>query len=124
MGHEQQSRALEVIPKPRVVDRGYDSLACAGCGNEQVAMVPTLARKRDLLEQALLKRFGPKLDRTEKHHRVGRRTSGFGGKPCGVVRHKIAAVPIAFEHGSDFVNDIGISRTGYTDVPFKSADLC
>ena len=121
--HEQQPRALKAISKPRVVDRGHDRFPCACCGDEQVAMVPTLTRQRDLLEQALLERFGPKLDRTEKNHWSGRRTSGFGGKRRGVVRDKIAAVPIALEYGSDLVNDVGISRTGYTDVPFEAADL-
>ena len=50
-------------------------------------------------------------------------TSRFGGKRLGVIRDEIAAVPIALEHGSDLVNDVGISRTGHADVPFEAADL-
>src|SRR6266850_6407181 len=84
--HEQQPRALKVISKPRVIDRGHDRFPCAGRGHEQVAMVPTLTRERDLLEQALLERFGPKFDWTEKHHWTGRRTSRFGGKRHCVIR--------------------------------------
>ena len=121
--HEQQSRAREVISKPRVVDRGHDRFARACCGDEQVAMVPTLTCQRDLLEQALLERFGPKLDRTQEDSGSGRGTSGFGGKRHGVIRDEIAAVPIALEHRRDLVDDVGISRTRHTNVPFEAADL-
>src|SRR5688500_4177397 len=98
VGHEQQSRALELISKPRVIDRGHDRFTCACGGHEQVAMVTTLTRERDLLEQPLLERFGPKLDRTDKDYGSGRRTRGFSGKSRSVIRDEIAAVPIALEH--------------------------
>ena len=122
MRHEQQSRALKVISKPRIVDRGHDRLPCACRGNEQVAMVPTLTRERDLLEQALLERFGPKLDRTEKDDRSGHRTSGFGGKGRRVIWDEIAAVPIALEDAATLSMTSGF-RTRHTDVPFEAADL-
>jgi hypothetical protein len=77
------SRALKVISKPRVIDRGHDRLPCARCRNKQVAVVPKLTRERDPLEQALLERFGPKFDRTEDDHWSGCRTTGFGGKVTG-----------------------------------------
>lgn len=86
-------------------------------------MVPALPRQRDLLEQALLERFGPQLDRTQKDDGSGRGTSRFGGKPGGVIRDEIAAVPIALEHRGDLVDDVGISRTRHPDVPFEAADL-
>ena len=86
-------------------------------------MVPTLTGERDLLKQSLLKRFGPKLDRTEKNDGSGRRMSGFGGKSLGVIRDEIAAVPIALEYRGDLLDDVGISRTGHADVPFETADL-
>ena len=123
MRDEQQSRAREAISKPRVVDRGHDGLACAGRGDEQVAMVPTLARERDLLEQALLERFGPKLDRTEEDHEVRPRRAVSAANCRGVIRHEIAAVPIALEHRRDLVDDVRISRAGHPDVPFEAADL-
>ena len=86
-------------------------------------MVPALPRERDLLEQALLERFRPKLDRADKDDRSGRRTSGFSGKKYPAIRDEIAAVSIALEHRGDLVNDVGISRTRHADVPFEAADL-
>ena len=111
MGHEQQSRARKSIAKPRVIDRGHDRLARACRGDEQVAMVPTLPRQRDLLEQTLLERFGAKLDRAQEDGGAGRGASRFGGKRYGVIRDEIAAVPIALEHSCDLVDDVWISRT-------------
>src|SRR5687767_5568731 len=86
-------------------------------------MVPALTREGDLLEQALLERFRPKLDRADKDSRSRCRTSGCGGERCGVIGDKIATIPIALEHRGDLVNDVGISRTRHPDVPFEAADL-
>lgn len=86
-------------------------------------MVPTLSCQRDLFEQALLERFWPKLDRTQEDGGSGRGPSRFGRKRLGVIRDKIAAVPIALEHSSDLGDDVGISRTRHTDVPFEATDL-
>jgi len=74
-------------------------------------MVPTLPRQRDLLEQALLEGFGPKLDRTQEDWGAGRGASRFRGKRLSVIRDEIAAVPIALEHRGDLVDDVWISRT-------------
>ena len=63
MGHEQQSRPRESVAKPRVVDRSHHRLPGPSGGHEQISVVPALPRQRDLLEQPLLERLWPKLDR-------------------------------------------------------------
>ena len=83
-------------------------------------MMATLTRERDLLEQAFLERLGAKLDRTEKDHWSGARTSGCGVKIVRVVRNEVAAVPVALEHSGDLVNHIGIACARHADVPFEA----
>ena len=67
---EEQPRARQRLPKPRVVDRGHDGLAGSGRGDQQVAVVAALARQRNLLEQALLERLRPELDRAQDERRA------------------------------------------------------
>jgi len=83
-----------------------------------------LSGERDLLKQPLLKRFGAEVGWTEKK---------FNARPARVLRtvseliaiilSEVWVVPIAFEHGCHFADDIWIAGTRYTHVPFKSANL-
>ena len=82
---EQQARARQALPKPRVVDRGHDRLAGSGRGDEQVSVVAALAGQLDLLEQALLERLRPELDRTQHDRRPRHRPAYLG---CELSQHR------------------------------------
>lgn len=77
----------------------------------------TFSRQSDLLKQPLLKGLGTKLDRTEHDDRAGAR--GNLHLSCELlpdVGDEVAAVPIAFEDGNNFVDDVRIARRRHPDV--------
>ena len=59
------ARAGSALAQPRVVERRHHRLAGARRRDQQVAVVAALAGERDLLEQPLLERLGPQLDRAQ-----------------------------------------------------------
>jgi hypothetical protein len=122
--HEEQARAREGLPKARVVDRRHDRLPRARGGHEQVAVVTELPGERDLFEQPLLKWLGAQLDGAELHTRLrGRQELEPGEELVLLVRHKVAAVPVALEDGNDLVDDVRVASTGHSHVPLEPADL-
>ena len=71
-----------------------------------------LAGQRDLLQQPLLERLGPHLDRAE-HERRARSSAPAAVRSrelVGVVGDEVAALPVALEHGVDLVDDVGVAR--------------
>ena len=66
VGDEEEARPGERLAQASVVDGGHHRLAGAGRRDEQVAVMASLARQGDLLEQPLLEGLGPKLDRAEE----------------------------------------------------------
>ena len=56
MRHEQQPVRGKLVARARVVDRGHNGLAGAGCRDEQIAVMSAAACEFHLLEEPLLER--------------------------------------------------------------------
>jgi hypothetical protein len=114
----------EFLAKAGVVQRGHHRFSSAGRGDEQVAMVPKASGQCDLLEETLLERLRPQLDRA---HREPRSTNSFGVGPreelLAIVRNEVTAVPVALEDGGDLVDDARIAGARHAKVPLETANL-
>ena len=123
--NSRRERGSSLTEAP-VVDGGHDRLAGAGGGDEQVAVVTTGARQRDLFEQPLLERFEAKLDGTEDDDGPGVGAAGSFGlvvELFRVVGNEVAALPVALEDGLELGEDVGVAGRRGTDVPLEAGDL-
>ena len=123
MCHEQQSRPRQPLAQPGVVDGRHDRLARPCGGDQQVPVMSPLPRQFDLLDQAFLERFRPQLDRAQYECAALVGLLGLGQEDLTVVRHKVAAVPVALEHRRHLVHHIRIAHRRDADVPFEARDL-
>ena len=66
MRDEQQARARQRLAQPRVVDAAITVLPVPVAETSRFRWWPALAGQRDLLEQPLLERLRPELDRAQR----------------------------------------------------------
>ncbi len=126
MGNEQQARPRQPLTERPVVEGRHDRLAGTGRGHEQVAVMPTLARQLEQLQQRFLKGVRTQLDRTQDHLRAGVSPSDTGSlvvEVGRVVGHEVAARPVALEDRGELGDHVGVAGRRHPDVPLQAGDL-
>ena len=89
-------------------------------------MVAALARQLDQLQQPLLERVGPQLDRAEDDLWAGVGPAGRAPllvELVGVVGDEVAALPVAVEHGGELGDDVGVAGCRGPHVPLEPGHL-
>jgi hypothetical protein len=124
VGDEEQPRTRQALAQAGVIHGGHDGLARARRGYQQVPVMSLLPRQLDLLEEPLLERLQPQLDRAEHDlQSAGRLAPGLIQEDLAIVGLEVAAVPVGLEHRGDLVHHVGIARARHTHVPLQPADL-
>ncbi len=126
MGNEQQAGPPQPLTERPVVQCRHDRLAGTGRGDEQVAVMPPLARQLEQLQQPFLERVRTQLDRAQNHVWAGVSPSGAGPLVVElgrVVGHEVAAGPVALEDRGELGDHVGVAGRRHPDVPLQACDL-
>ena len=122
------AHAASCVAQPRVVERGHHGLAGAGrrrragCGGGPAARDSSICSSSRSWNGTR-----PQLDRAEDHVRARVGPSGaLAARPSncsGVVRHEVAARPVAVEHRAELGDDVGVARGRDPHVPLEAGHL-
>ena len=120
---EEQPVSRQLLAKARVVDCRHDRLACAGCGDKEIAVPSEGARELYLLQQSLLKRHEHDLDRTQPKRLVRLRSASVRRPELvAIKRNEVAARPVPVEDRGHLRDDVGVTNARNSNVPLEPSD--
>src|SRR3546814_668584 len=80
-------------------------------------------RKFDQFQQSRLERFGADFDWAQVDPWAVGSDLGELAKLLGIELPEVIVLPVAFEDGGEFVDDVWVARSGHPDIPLQPRDL-